>query len=116
MGASKILNARRLEAMLERSVGEDDETLGGARDEVRLLLPSRIYGVGSIENEVRPDLGESSEELVPMVGSRPDLSPSSEGSSSAMADGADPLKRSVDLWFQLGSSPDDSDDLARTVE
>ncbi|GAB2280965.1 hypothetical protein Dimus_015582 [Dionaea muscipula] len=45
-----------------------------------------------------------------------DLSPSSEGSSPAMADGADPLKRSEDLWLQVGSSPDDSDDSARTVK
>ncbi|GAB2296330.1 hypothetical protein Dimus_030453, partial [Dionaea muscipula] len=81
-----------------------------------MLLPSRISSVGSIKDELQPYLGESSEDLVPMVVSRPDLVLSSEVSSPAMADEAVPLKRSDDLWLPMGSLPVDVDDSALTVE
>ncbi|GAB2288123.1 hypothetical protein Dimus_022467 [Dionaea muscipula] len=125
MGESKLLQARRLEAVLERSVGEDDETLGEARNEVRLLLPSRISGVDSLEVGMRPDLVVLSEDWVSMVDIRPDLSSSSEVSASAMADMVDrwpslgsstmPLKPIKEFRLPMGSSPDEFDESALIV-
>ncbi|GAB2299479.1 hypothetical protein Dimus_033546 [Dionaea muscipula] len=125
MGESKLLKAWRLEAMLERSVGEDDETLGGARNEVRLLLPSRISGVDSVEVGMRPDLVVSPEDWVSMVDIRPDLSSSSEVSASAMEDVDDrrpslgsstmSLKPIEEFRLPMGSSPDEFDESALIV-
>ncbi|GAB2303431.1 hypothetical protein Dimus_037423, partial [Dionaea muscipula] len=90
------------EGRLRRSVGEDDDTLGGARDRIRSLLPSRISGVVSINDEMSPDLVASSEVLASKVDDRPDPSSSTEGPSSAMVDVVPELLRDGGLRSQGG--------------